>query len=42
MAVLMLISIVFVVVVALYVGLRFGWRSADTTLISMVPAMASL
>jgi hypothetical protein len=42
MALLLLVSIVLVVVVALYVGLRFGWRSADKTLTSTVPAAASL
>lgn len=42
MALLMLVSIVLVVVVALFVGLRFGWRSADKTLTSTVPAAASL
>ena len=42
MALLLLVSIVLVVGVALYVGLRFGWRSADKTLTSTVPAAASL
>jgi hypothetical protein len=42
MALLMLVSIVLVVAVALYVGLRFGWRSADKGLSSAVPATPSL
>lgn len=42
MALLLLVSIVLVVLVALYVGLRFGWRSADKTLTSTAPAAASL
>lgn len=42
MALLMLVSIALVVAVALYVGLRFGWRSADTRLPSTVPATPSL
>jgi hypothetical protein len=42
MALLMLVSIALVVAVALYVGLRFGWRSAGKRLTSTVPAAASL
>jgi hypothetical protein len=42
MALLMLVSIALVVAVALYVGLRFGWRSADDRLTSTVPVTPSL
>jgi hypothetical protein len=40
MALLLLASIVLVIVVALFVGLRFGWRSADSKLID-APAAAT-
>jgi hypothetical protein len=42
MALLLLVSIVLVVAVALYVGLRFGWRSADSKLTGAIPATTSL
>lgn len=42
MAMLLLVSIVLVVVVALYVGLRFGWGSADNKLTGAIPATTSL
>jgi hypothetical protein len=42
MALLLLVSIVLVVVAALYVGLRFGWRSANKAFANTGPAMASL
>jgi hypothetical protein len=41
MGLLLLVSIALVVTAALYVGLRFGWRSADDAL-SGAPASASI
>ncbi|RAP55641.1 hypothetical protein BTJ49_15185 [Oleiagrimonas sp. MCCC 1A03011] len=41
LGVLLLVSIALVVVTALYVGLRYGWRSADNMLTNDDPAAAS-